>query len=180
MKKFGRIIKNNLSFIITFVVIAALLVSALFIFGIRIVTVDGPSMDTTLESGEKLVMTNFNYTPRTGDIIVVSKGASYDHPFIKRVIATGGQRLKLDYENDAIYVDGKKLEEPYTGGSAFDGNYGNYTVPEVVPEGKLFVMGDNRYISKDSRSADIGLVDSKSVMGKAQIALFPFNRLGLL
>ena len=70
MKKIGRIIRNNLSFIITFAVITLLLVTTIFVFGVRVVTVDGPSMDTTLESGEKLIITNFNYTPKTGDIIV--------------------------------------------------------------------------------------------------------------
>lgn len=162
-------------------VIAALLAIAfVLISGFRFVTVEGSSMDTTLESGEKLVVTNFMYTPQTGDIIVVSKGEHYDKPFIKRVIATEGQTLQLDYANDKIYVDGKELDEPYLHCSTFEGRQSEYEIPTVIPKGKLFVMGDNRAVSRDSRSTSIGLVDVNNIIGKAHFAVFPFNRFGAI
>lgn len=146
--------------------------------GFHMVTVEGASMDTTLESGEKIIVTNFMYTPQNGDIIVISKEASEHKNIIKRVIAVAGQSIRLDYDNDVIYVDGKPLDEPYLKCSTFEGNRGNYDIPSVVPEGKLFVMGDNRGVSLDSRSSSIGLVDVSEVVGKAQFAVFPFDRFG--
>ncbi|MEE1105337.1 MAG: signal peptidase I, partial [Ruminococcus sp.] len=110
----------------------------------------------------------------------------YSHPIIKRVIAIGGQTVKLDYENDKIFVDGAELTEDYIKGTTFSNN-GNkdskYLEPDesgnfVIPEGKLFVLGDNRAVSLDSRSPEIGLIDVKDVIGKAQFVVFPFNRFG--
>ena len=166
---------------IGYIAIILSVVMVFLIFGIRVVNVDGASMDTTLVSGEKIVITNFFYTPQDGDIIVVSRGAHYDKRIVKRVIATEGQSVKLDYANNKIYVDGKELDEPYVkDGTTFGGNFGNYAIPEVVPEGKIFVMGDNRSVSLDSRSSQIGLVNTSDVMGKAQFAIFPFDRFGAI
>ena len=135
-------------------------------------------MDTTLESGEKLIVTNFLYKPKSGDIVVISKGAPINKYIIKRVIAVEGQSIKLDYDNDKIYVDGKELNEPYLKCSTFEGAHGDYEVPSVVPEGKIFVMGDNRGVSLDSRCSTIGLIDMEDIKGKAQFAIFPFDRFG--
>lgn len=149
-------------------------------FVFRLVDVDGTSMESTLESKDKVIVTNLFYTPKDGDIIVISHGAEYSKPIIKRVIATEGQTIKLDYENDRIIVDGVVLDEPYINDSTFEGNYGDYEIPEVVPEGKVFVMGDNRRVSLDSRRTEIGLIDVENVIGKAQFVAFPFNDFGYL
>lgn len=144
-----------------------------FIF--RLVDVEGSSMDDTLATKDKVIVTNLFYTPQDGDIVVISHGAEYANPIIKRVIATEGQSIKLDYKNDKVIVDGVELEEPYIDGSTFGGNIGDNEIPEVVPEGKIFVMGDNRTVSLDSRSTEIGLIDVENVIGKAQVVVFPFN-----
>lgn len=158
--------------------ISIVVICLTFIF--RLVDVDGTSMESTLESKDKVIVTNLFYTPKDGDIIVISHGAEYSKPIIKRVIATEGQTIKLDYENDRIIVDGVVLEEPYINDSTFEGNYGDYEIPEVVPEGKVFVMGDNRRVSLDSRRTEIGLIDVDNVIGKAQFVAFPFNDFGYL
>lgn len=144
-----------------------------FIF--RLVDVKGTSMVGTLQNKDKVIVTNFCYTPDNGDIVVISHGVQYNEPIIKRVIATEGQTLKLDYENDCIIVDGVVIDEPYLDVSTFSGIYADYDIPEVIPENKIFVLGDNRPVSKDSRSAEIGLVDVDAVIGKAQFVLFPFS-----
>ncbi len=158
--------------------IAIVIVCLTFVF--RLVDVDGSSMYDTLSSGDKVIVTNFMYTPKNNDIIVISHGAEYSNPIIKRVIATEGQTIQLDYENERIIVDGIVIDEPYLNNSTFDGNIGNNEIPEVVPEGKVFVMGDNRKVSMDSRSTEIGLIDVENVIGKAQFIAFPFGDFGYL
>ena len=149
-------------------------------FAFRLVDVEGSSMYDTLYTGDKVIVTNFMYTPKNNDIVVISHGAEYSKPIIKRVIATEGQRIQLDYENERIIVDGIVLDEPYLYESTFSGNIGNNEIPEVVPEGKIFVMGDNRKVSMDSRSTEIGLIDLENVIGKAQFVAFPFDNFGYL
>lgn len=158
--------------------IAIVIVCLTFVF--RLVNVDGSSMYDTLSSDDKVIVTNFMYTPKTNDIVVISHGAQYANPIIKRVIATEGQSVKLDYENDRIIVDGIVIDEPYIDGSAFSGNIGDNEIPDVIPEGKIFVMGDNRKVSMDSRSTKIGLIDVNDVIGKAQVVAFPFDHIGYL
>ena len=158
--------------------IAIVVVCLTFVF--RLIDVDGRSMNDTLETKDKVIVTNMFYTPQDNDIVVISHGAVYKKPIIKRVIATEGQTLELDYANEKIIVDGIEISEPYIKGTTFYGTYGNNVIPEVIPEGKIFVMGDNRQISLDSRSTEIGLIDVKDVIGKAQFVVFPFNHFGYL
>lgn len=158
--------------------IAIVVICLTFVF--RLVDVEGTSMNDTLETHDKVIVTNLCYTPHNNDIVVISHGAEYQKPIIKRVIAIEGQTIKLDYENDKIIVDGIEIPEPYIKGTTFSGNFGNSTIPEVIPEGKIFVMGDNRQVSLDSRSTEIGLIDVDDVIGKAQFVAFPFNHFGYL
>lgn len=164
--------------------VAIVVVTLTFVF--RLVEVDGGSMMDTLENQDKVIVTNMFYTPHNNDVIVISHATNYDKPIIKRVIATEGQTVRLDYAHDKLYVDGVELNEPYIKGTTFSGNGsedGNYLAQDdegnfVVPEGKLFVMGDNRQVSLDSRSPRIGLIDVKDVIGKAQFVAYPFNHFG--
>ncbi|WP_405354047.1 signal peptidase I [Ruminococcus sp.] len=144
-------------------------------FFFRLVDVKGTSMVETLQNGDKLVVTNFNYTPKTNDIVVISHGKEYTEPIVKRVIATAGQTLKLDYENDRILVDGVVLDEPYLDVSTFCNVEADYEIPEVIPDGMIFVMGDNRGVSMDSRDSRIGLISVDNVIGKAQLVVYPFS-----
>lgn len=96
-------------------------------------------------------------------------------PLVKRVIATAGQELKLDYKNNAVYVDGEKLDEPYIQGVTVQGDVPEEELNGVVPEGKVFVMGDNRGISLDSRYRQIGFIDESLIIGKAQLDVIPHS-----
>lgn len=158
--------------------VALIVMVLMMVTGFHVVTVNGASMDTTLESGEAIVVTNFLYTPQCGDIVVIDQGSTLNKNIIKRVIAVEGQTIKLDYDNDKIFVDGKELNEPYLSCSTFEGRRGDYDVPFVIPAGKIFVLGDNRGVSLDSRSSTVGLIDAEDVIGKAQFAVFPFDRIG--
>lgn len=159
------------------VLIATVLIVILLTFFFRIVNVDGRSMMNTLQDSDKLIVTSFMYTPQNNDIIVISHAEEYDKPIVKRVIAKEGQRLEIDFENERVYVDGTLLDEPYVS-SAF--KEGNTEIPSVIPEGKVFVMGDNRLESLDSRYSEIGLIDEEDIIGKAQFVILPFSRIQYL
>ena len=168
------------------VIIAISIVVFCLTFVFRLVEVDGSSMMDTLSNSDKVIVTNLFYTPKNNDIIVISHASDYNKPIIKRVIATGGQTVRLDYQNDRIFVDGVQLEEPYIKGSTFSNNISDLYMEHdsngnfVIPEGKLFVMGDNRVVSLDSRNEKIGMIDVKDVIGKAQFVAWPFNHFGYI
>lgn len=152
---------------------ALVVVLLLMTFGFRIIDVDGRSMEPTLIDTDKVVITNLFYTPHQGDIVIISHAEEYSKPLVKRVIATAGQQLRLDYENNAVYVDGQKLDEPYIQGMTIPGDIPEAELNTVVPEGKVFVMGDNRSVSLDSRYRQIGYIDESSIIGKAQLDIIP-------
>ncbi len=158
-------------------VFAVAVVVILLTFFVRLVDVSGTSMKQTLQNNDKVIVTNFFYTPTQGDIVVISHGSEYPEPIIKRVIATEGQTLSIDFENEEVVVDGVKLKEDYIQGHTHkeDGE-----IPKVVPKGKVFVLGDNRGVSMDSRSKAIGLIDVKDIIGKAEVVVFPFNNIKYL
>lgn len=151
----------------------------LLTFVFRIVNVDGTSMMNTLHDSDKVIVTNLMYEPADGDIVVISHGQEYPTPIIKRVIATEGQSVKIDYENNRVIVDGIVIEQPYIPEPMIDDpmTY-DLEIPEVVPEGKVFVMGDNRNHSLDSRSQKVGLINKTDIIGKAQFIILPPNRFG--
>ena len=154
-------------------VMSLVIVLLVMTFGFRIIDVDGKSMEPTLIDTDKVLITNLFYTPHQGDIVIISHGEEYEKPLIKRVIAIAGQELRLDYENNAVYVDGEKLDEPYIQGITLKGDVPEEELNGIVPEGKVFVMGDNRAISLDSRYRKIGFIDESYIIGKAQIDIIP-------
>ena len=152
--------------------LAAILLVLLLLF--RIVIVSGPSMNNTLLDGDYLLLLSNNLypNPKHGDIIVASKDDFKDgEPIIKRVIATEGQTVDIDFAAGVVYVDGSALQEDYTltPTNLAEG----IEFPITVDEGCLFVMGDNRNESKDSRNPEIGLVDKREVLGKAIFLMIP-------
>lgn len=148
-------------------------------FFLRQITVKGHSMDDTLQTQDRLVVASFMYEPKNGDIVVVSHGESYNEPIIKRVIATEGQHLQINYENDEVIVDGVVLKEDYIKGRTI--KLQNPTaIPDVIPKGYVFVMGDNREDSLDSRSTRIGLIPVENIIGKAFWRVQPFDTFGSL
>lgn len=161
--------------------IAALIIIVLLMtFVFRQVTVDGISMEDTLKDGDRLITTDIFYTPHNGDIVVISHAKKYATPIIKRVIATEGQTLSIDYENNEVIVDGVLLDETYIKGRTIRPNREPMEAPSVIPEGYVYVMGDNRENSLDSRSATIDLIPVEDIMGKAVLRLYPFDSIGIL
>lgn len=146
----------------------------LFTFVVRIVQVDGPSMYDTLVDGDYvLLLSNTLYRePKQGDIVVVTlEDFRGGESIIKRVIATEGQTVDIDFEASVVYVDGVPLDEPYTYSPTTNDEGTRF--PLVVQEGQLFLLGDNRNASMDSRSPQIGLVDKRELVGKALLILLP-------
>ncbi len=154
---------------------ALVVVLLVMTFGFRIIDVDGKSMEPTLIDTDKVVITDLFYTPHNGDIVIISHAQEYAKPLVKRVIATAGQELRLDYDNNAVYVDGVKLSEPYIQGKTVRGDVPVEQLNGIVPEGKVFVMGDNRGISLDSRYQQIGFIDENLIIGKAQLDVIPHS-----
>jgi len=146
----------------------------IFILLFRIVIVDGTSMNRTLLHGDYILLLGniFYQEPAYGDIVVVSKDSFDDGaPIVKRVIATEGQTVDIDFDAGIVYVDGKPLDEPYT--NTPTNTNGGMTFPLEISEGCIFVMGDNRNKSKDSRYPEIGMVDKREVLGKAIFLILP-------
>ncbi|MBR5446358.1 MAG: signal peptidase I [Clostridia bacterium] len=160
-----------------------------FAFVARLNIVDGHSMDKTLANGQYLVVSDAFYTPEAGDIVVIHDitAVPYNSPIVKRIIATGGQTVEIDFHDWTMKVDGEVVEEAYR---FLDPTLplltANYNVDEnnvftlTVPENELFVMGDNRNGSGDSRQAALGTVDERCVVGRAYFRLFPLNTFGKL
>ena len=164
--------KNILLYLHDLVYMLAVIV-VLFLV-LRVVVVSGPSMYNTLLDGDCLLMVSnvFYNDPKQGDIVVVSKESFDDgEPIVKRVIATEGQTVDIDFVAGIVYVDGIALEETYT--HTPTNLEEGVSFPLTVEPGCIFVMGDNRNSSKDSRSPEIGLVDRREILGKAIFLLYP-------
>jgi len=154
-------------------VCSVLSVVLLFTFVIRLIGVDGTSMLPTLQHGDRLLVLNSKlYNDyKYGDIVVLRKETFLQEPIVKRVIATGGQTVDIDFSSGSVYVDGKLLKEDYIRELTF--MWEGTEFPLTVPEGSIFVMGDNRNGSSDSRHYLLGTVDTRYCLGKAVFLLFP-------
>lgn len=150
----------------------------IFVFIGRTIGVVGSSMVPTLEQGDRLIISKLFYTPQQGDIVVLQKDSFADYPLIKRVIATEGQTVDIDFDSGVVYVDGVALDEPYTAEPTVVRE--DFDEPVTVPEGCIFVMGDNRNRSTDSRTDSIGCVDTRLIMGKALLRLTPLSKFGTI
>ena len=148
----------------------------LFTFVARIIVVSGESMENTLLGGDLILVWSLGYTPGQGDIVVLTQESYQEDSIVKRVIAVEGQRVDIDYSSGTVYVDDVPLKEDYTKERMFLPFYGEGINHVTVPEGCIFVMGDNRNHSADSRYPDIGIVDVRCVIGRGLMVVFPFNR----
>ncbi len=157
--------------------VALIICVVLFIFIIRIIDVSGTSMHPTLINGDKMLVSDLFYKPKAGDIVVF-KTDSYDpdKALVKRVIATEGQEINIDFENGIVYVDGNPIQEDYI--NELTTTKLDFIGPQTVPEGCVFVMGDNRNASTDSRKKEIGMVDERMILGRVYCVLFPLSELG--
>ena len=155
----------------------------IFHFLTQLIVVVGSSMYPTLYDGDLVLAWRLNYQPETGDVVIVHKETDVIHEnIVKRVIATGGQTVELDYDQNAVYVDGVRLEEGYINLEEADPMEVRGDVVSIdVPEGSIFVMGDNRNHSTDSRfTVELGIVDEGYIIGNGLFVFFPFNHLKLL
>ena len=154
-------------------VCSVLAVVLLFTFVIRLIGVDGHSMVPTLQDGDRLLVLNsmLDDDYRSGDIVVLRKDTFLKDPIVKRVIATEGQTVDIDFSTGSVYVDDALLKENYINELTFLEEGTEF--PLTVPENSIFVMGDNRNHSSDSRDSRLGTVDNRYVIGKAVFLAFP-------
>ncbi len=181
-----HLLRSIFGWIETFVLTLGVLLLVLTFVG-RYAPVEGSSMNPTLQDGDLVLLSGLGYTPKQGDVVVVqSKSYGYEKPLVKRIIAKGGQTVTLDYENWRVIVDGVVVEEPYIlkesdpmrTGDPYQTDLSPNTF--TVPEGELFVMGDNRNGSADSRDPRIGYIDERLVIGKVYFRIFPWSSFGAI
>lgn len=174
-KSIGREILEWIVCIVVAIGITLLLRNFVF----TMVRVDGSSMDPTLENGQRLVMIRIGYEPKKGDIVVVNPDNGSVAPYIKRIIGMPGDILQFETSTSgevSLYINGEKQDEPYISSSLYPGNIGKGIF--TVPDGHVFVMGDNRPNSKDSREATVGYIPFENVLGEAAFRLWPLDKIG--
>lgn len=179
----AQALKSDLFFWLQALVMALVVLILLFTFVGRIITVDGSSMLPTLHHKDVLLLRTVAYTPEQGDVVVLTKDFSgyTNQPIVKRVIAVEGQKVRIDYEESKVYVDGTALDEPYINEAVMLRPGGKLTIEELtVPDGCVFVLGDNRNNSSDSRHEELGAIDNRYILGKAVMILLPFSNFGTL
>lgn len=167
-------------------VITVVVILLVFTFLFRQVRISGNSMYPTLQNNERVIVSDLLYTPKYGDIVVISSEVYENLPIIKRVIATEGQWIDIrdgevlvgDSKNDLHAVGQEFIGNLYTEAVLAGGSYGYHEYPLQIPEGKVFVLGDNRTVSLDSRTTEIGLIDRNQILGKALYRVYPFENLG--
>lgn len=160
------------------IVFAMVFLVVLFTLFVRIAAVRGSSMEGTLQGGDRILLWGLGYTPQRGDIVVVDDAIDYGAPLVKRVIALGGDTVDIDFETGDVLVNDEVLVEPYI--LAPTKLYEGVDFPVTVPEGKVFLMGDNRMGSKDSRNPAIGFIDERDILGHAVFRIFPMKKMGAI
>lgn len=158
----------------------------------RIFTINGDSMRDTLKSGDRIIAWIIGNNPEQGDIVVIRADNSItlnddnsleikdgiNKTIVKRVIATGGQTIDIDFGNGAVYVDGERIFEEYLKLGLTHKDEGAFDYPVTVPQGYVFVMGDYRSVSEDSRSAEIGFIPTENIIGEVIFRISPLNKIG--
>lgn len=160
--------------------ISALIICVIiFVFCIRVIDVNGTSMVPTLQHGNKMLVSGLFFKPQYGDVVVF-KSDTYDpnKALVKRVIAVGGDEINIDFDKGVVYVNGEPVDEPYI--NELTATKIDFIGPKEVPKNCVFVMGDNRNASTDSRDSRIGMVDSRTIIGRVYYVIFPLNELRMV
>ena len=155
--------------------VALIICVVIFAFFIRLIDVRGTSMNPTLNNNDKMLVSGLFYEPKVGDVVVFKKD-EYDpeRALVKRVIATEGQVINMDFDHGIVYVDGVPIEEDYIMEPTT--NKIDFIGPQTVPENCVFVMGDNRNAPTDSRKKEIGMVDTRLILGRAYAVVYPLSQ----
>lgn len=158
--------------------ITACTILLIFTFICRIAIVDGSSMEHTLSDSDVLIVSDLAFEPKYGDIVVFQQINGYygEEPLVKRIIATEGQTLDIDFDTWTVTIDGVEIdEEDYRYLDPHKKVLSDYEYPVTVPEGHVFVMGDNRNGSSDSRSSKVGFVDERFISGRVICRILPLS-----
>jgi signal peptidase I len=174
------------------VLVSVFVVMLMLTYLICTADVDGTSMLPTLTDKDRLLVTRIDKEYERGDILildvenanllddeghVVTRDAGFQKRIVKRLIATAGQEVNIDFAEGIVYVDGQALDEPYTSSLTTRDEYA-FTYPITVPEGYVFVLGDNRHVSNDSRSDEVGLIPESGIVGKVLLRISPLRSFG--
>lgn len=163
--------KMNVFEVFQAIISALVVITFIFTFAFRVVNVDGSSMKPTLQNKDKVVVSTVGYEAQRGDIVVISSTDGLKKPIVKRIVAIGGDTVDINFTTGVVTVNG--TEEEYT--NELTSQQFDIAFPITVPEGTVFVLGDNRSVSLDSRSTRVGCVDERLIVGKVLFRFFPLG-----
>lgn len=163
--------KINVFEVFQAIISALVVITFIFTFAFRVVNVDGSSMKPTLQNNDKVIVSTVGYKAQRGDIVVISSTEGLKEPIVKRIVAIGGDTVDINFTTGIVTVNG--TEEDYT--DELTSQQFDIAFPITVPEGTVFVLGDNRGISLDSRSTRVGCVDERLIVGKVLFRFFPLG-----